>query len=196
MAKGAPIYKLTQPDAPLRDSAGVLLVRLQEMYDWADAMHDPANVYELHAMRIAAKRLRYTMEFFVPCFPREFAAALKTVEEIQERIGAIHDCDVIIPLLEKTLKKEMKREHKQAMRKGGGPPRFLAAEGLAPLIAARKNDRDRLYADFVTFWDLLPPTAFFTELTELIQREANPHPIPEDFAAEDAADAAAEEASA
>jgi hypothetical protein len=140
VAKGVPIHKLTQPDGSLKDSAPVILVRLQEMYDWAPAMRDPQNVEDLHNMRIAAKRLRYTMEVFTPCFGPEFARALKTVEEIRSASGQIHDCDVRLPLLEKTSEREAERERKKALKKsGGGPPLFVAAEGLAPLIARTRT---------------------------------------------------------
>ena len=171
MAKGVPIHKLTQPDGSLKDSAPVILVRLQEMYDWAPAMRDPQNVEDLHNMRIAAKRLRYTMEVFTPCFGPEFARALKTVEEIQERIGAIHDCDVRLPLLEKTSEREAERERKKALKKGGGgPPLFVAAEGLAPLIARTRNERERLFHEFVAFWDRLDPDGFFANVRQLVQQ--------------------------
>nr|CAA9272693.1 hypothetical protein AVDCRST_MAG63-3039 [uncultured Armatimonadetes bacterium] len=172
MAKGVPIHKLTQPNKALRDSANVVLVRLQEMYEWAPAMRDPKNVEELHNMRIAAKRLRYTMELFAPCFNKEYAQAQKTIEEIQERIGAIHDCDVLLPLLARTLDKETNRERKEALRKGGGPPLFLAAEGLAPLIAAKKAERTRLYHEFVAFWDALPPETLFEKFQQIIQPDS------------------------
>jgi hypothetical protein len=168
VAKGVPIYKLTQPNAKLSDSAPVILVRLQEMYDFAPAMRDPANVNDLHDMRIAAKRLRYTMEVFAPCFGAGFARALKTVEEIQERLGAIHDCDVLIPLLQATLQKETERERKKALRKGGGPPLFVAAEGLAPLIASKRAERDRRFHEFVAFWDGLDPDGFFARVQRVI----------------------------
>lgn len=171
MAKGAPIYKLTQPDLPLRDSAPVILIRLQEMYDWSTAIRDPQRVDELHNMRIAAKRLRYTMEIFSPCFGREFSRALSRVEEIQERIGAIHDCDVLVPLLTQTLEKEARRERKRALNEGGGPPTQMAAEGLAPLIAGKLGERSRLYHEFIAFWDALPPETLFQTITRLIHGE-------------------------
>jgi hypothetical protein len=189
VAKGVPIHKLTQPDAPLRESAPVILVRLQEMYDFAPAIRDPANVEELHNMRIAAKRLRYTMELFAPVFGQEFAQTLKVVEDIQERLGAIHDADVIVPLLEDAQEKETERERKKALKKNsGGPPQFVAAEGLAPLTARRRADRDRLYHEFVAFWDALPPDAFFERVGQALQPDAAD--------AEDSAPVAAEDASA
>lgn len=169
MAKAVPIYKLTLPEAPLRESLPVLLVRLQEMYEYAPAIHDPKNVEELHNMRIAAKRLRYTLEVFAPVLGKEAASILKTVEEIQERIGLIHDCDVLLPLLKETVEKEAEREKKRALREGGGPPPFLAAEGLVALIAKKRIEREERYRDFLAFWDALPPDAFFETFSQVVR---------------------------
>lgn len=171
MAKGVPIYKLTQPEAPLRVSAPVVLVRLQEMMEWDPAIRDPKNVEELHNMRIAAKRLRYTLEIFTPTLGPDGRSLLKTVEEIQERLGAIHDADVLFPILAETLEKETEREKKQALRKGGGPPPYLAAEGLVGLMARRRTDRETMYRDFVAFWDSLPPSEFADRLARLVALE-------------------------
>jgi hypothetical protein len=169
MAKPVPIYKLTQPDAPLRESAPVLLVRLQEVMEFAPAIHDPANVEDLHDMRIAAKRLRYTLEIFSAALgPDTVAPLLATVTEIQERIGAIHDCDVLLPLLDETIRKETKREHRRSMKKGGSLPEHLAAEGLSRLMGEKRAERDRLYAEFVAFWDALPPERLAEEFGRLI----------------------------
>jgi hypothetical protein len=143
------------------------------MYDFESAIRDPQNVRDLHDMRIAAKRLRYTMELFTPVFGKEFAQTLKIVEYIQERLGVIHDADVIVPLLEDALEKETERERKKALKKNsGGPPLFVAAEGLAPLTARRRADRDRLYHEFVAFWDALPPDAFFERVRHALQPAA------------------------
>lgn len=177
MAKAVPIYKLTRPDAPLRVSAPVVLVRLQEMLEWSPAIHDPANVEELHNMRIAAKRLRYTLEIFAPSLGPDAGATLKTVEEIQEQLGAIHDCDVLFPLLSATLEKEAEREKKEALRKGGGPPPYLAAEGLVTLLAKKRTEREERYRKFVAYWDSLPPETFTQTLAALVTiEEENPAP--------------------
>jgi CHAD domain-containing protein len=168
MAKGFAIHKLTQPDRSLRESAPVLLVRLNEMIDWSALIHDPARVPELHNMRIAAKRLRYTLEIFAPTLGPDAPKLLKTAESIQEQIGLIHDCDVLVPLLHATLEKEMERERKRAMKRGGGLPPFLAAEGLVALMARKRQERERLYRDFLAFWDALPPEGLVNRFTRLV----------------------------
>jgi CHAD domain-containing protein len=176
VAKGAPIHKLTHTKAPLRESAPVLLVRLNEMLEWATAIHDPACVIELHNMRIAAKRLRYTLELFAPTLAPEVKGVLKTAEEIQEQIGAIHDCDVLIPLLKETMEKEMERERKQALKRGEGPPPYLAAEGIIALMHRKEEERERRYRDFLAYWDALPPATFADQLTQLVVQAAPERP--------------------
>jgi hypothetical protein len=171
MAKAVPIYKLAQTKGLLRDSALVLMVRLQEMMDFAYAIHSPENVKELHNMRIAAKRLRYTLELFAPTLPPEGVSdLLDRITEIQERIGTIHDCDVLFPLVQDTLEGEMEREKRSAKKRGAaaGPPPFLAAEGLAALTARTRDERNRLYTEFIAFWDSLPPEKLTADLAELI----------------------------
>ena len=93
---------------------------------------------------------------------------LKTVEEIQERIGAIHDCDVRVPLVERTLKKETNKEQRLAMKSRKGVPTFLAAEGLVPLLSKQRLERDRLYGEFIAFWDSLPPERLREALNRIL----------------------------
>ena len=56
-------------------------------------------------MRIAAKRLRYTMEIFQDVYTLytgvgpEFGKALKAVKALQEHLGVLHDADVLVPQL-------------------------------------------------------------------------------------------------
>lgn len=166
MPKAIPIHKLAEPGKPLRASAPVLLVRLQEMLDWTDAIRDPKRVVELHEMRIAAKRLRYTLEIFAPTLGQRARKMLKVVEEIQERLGAIHDCDALFPVLRKTMEQEMDVEKKTVLL--DGPPPFLAAEGIVALMTRMRTERARLYDEFLAYWDSLPPDAFAQDLARLV----------------------------
>lgn len=99
MAKARPITGLNI-HAPTRENARIIVrMRLEEMYDWGKYVDDPYSVRELHNLRIAAKRLRYSLEIFQDELPPECAAAIKEVEQIQEELGALHDSDVMIALL-------------------------------------------------------------------------------------------------
>jgi hypothetical protein len=99
MAKAKPLTGL-DPYAPTGQNAGsIARIRLDEMYDWAANVDAPYEVYGLHNLRIAAKRLRYTLEIFEDVFPPSAQAAADELAQIQDELGALHDSDVMIALL-------------------------------------------------------------------------------------------------
>ena len=166
MSRALPIWKLTDPDGSLRASAPVVLVRLQELLDLAESSRDEDNVEALHDLRIAAKRLRYTMEIFAPALGAEAVELLQTVEALQERLGAIHDLDVRHVLLLKSLARERAREQKKADKRT--PVRVSAEVGLLPLLAATTEERSGLFGDLQSFWDASTSEAFAADLTRLV----------------------------
>ena len=59
---------------------------------------DPAQVEALHDMRIAAQRLRYILELTAEtCFGAYAETGAKRARELQDLLGEIHDCDVMLP---------------------------------------------------------------------------------------------------
>ena len=106
------------PDASLFVHAAVSIgTRLDEVISFEPYLSDPTSVYELHQMRIAAKRLRYTMDLFQSAFDdfsrygREFAEAVSHVKLLQEHLGNIHDADVLAPKLSAQLRKVLGAGH-------------------------------------------------------------------------------------
>jgi hypothetical protein len=77
----------------------IALTRLEELYSWVAYVDDPYNIYELHNLRIAVKRLRYTLEIFADVLPEACGSLRKEVEQVQEELGAMHDSDVMVALL-------------------------------------------------------------------------------------------------
>lgn len=53
-----------------------------------------ADVPTLHELRIKAKRLRYTVEFFREALPPEAGLLVARVVALQDHLGALHDADV------------------------------------------------------------------------------------------------------
>lgn len=166
MARALPIWKLTDPDGSLRASAPVVLVRLQELLDLAESSRDADNVEALHDLRIAAKRLRYTLEIFAPALGSDSVALQASVEALQGLLGDIHDLDVRLVLLKKALARERTREQKKADKRSPVP--ISAEVGLLPLIATTEAKRAGLFEAFVTFWDELTPESFAADLTRLV----------------------------
>jgi CHAD domain-containing protein len=90
-----------RPDAQLIDAARrILAVRLGEVESFAAAVTDPADERALHDMRIAFKRLRYVLEVTRPCFGDAANEAIASARRFQDILGEIHDCDVMVPMVE------------------------------------------------------------------------------------------------
>jgi CHAD domain-containing protein len=90
---------------------------------------------QLHAVRIAAKRFRYTCELLVPSLRDEIALATA----IQDALGQLRDDEVAVELLVRHL----------ASANGH-------AGALGRLIELRLGRRDALLARFQELWDDLP----------------------------------------
>jgi len=59
------------------------------------ARKSPTSPQELHQLRILGKRVRYSLEIFVDCFPDFFKESLyPAVEQVQEMLGEIQDAAV------------------------------------------------------------------------------------------------------
>lgn len=52
---------------------------------------------ELHSIRIAVRRLRYNMELFISCFPRnKFVIFYDKIANLQDVTGKIRDIDILL----------------------------------------------------------------------------------------------------
>ena len=163
MAKALPLYAVN-PRESLRSNAPLMLhTRLEELYQFAPYISDPSNVEELHNMRIAAKRLRYTMEIFQPCFSgKDFTKAYDQVKAVQEQIGEIHDRDVRGPLLQAFLEAH-----------AGSRPEIRV--GLERLIQSQQSERAELYRKFINSWNKLQKQGFKRQFLQvLVQAEPEP----------------------
>ncbi len=103
MAKAKLLPQLDR-DAPNEKNARIIIqARLDELYSWDACVDDPDRVQDLHHLRIAAKRLRYTLELFETVLPAENVSLRNELAHIQEELGTVHDSDVMIALLEMSL---------------------------------------------------------------------------------------------
>ena len=90
------------PEAPLGPNARrLVLVRLDELFSFGPTAVDDEDPEALHDMRIAAKRLRYVLEVTGPCFGEVARMAAKQAKDLQSLLGDIHDCDEMLPRVER-----------------------------------------------------------------------------------------------
>lgn len=166
----------------------VLAVRIAEIYSFAPFIHDPARVTELHDMRIAAKRLRYTLELFKVGYPPTAGEVLERVKELQELLGEIHDADVLAPILTERLTVIAAEEQAALVTRLSDEPdeaaraalirTALAAPvadrrvGLYALLGRTVHRRRKRYAQFLEQWAQLEARGFRAELEALTHRPA------------------------
>ena len=148
-----------------------ILLRLEEFLSYEFFVGKPERVEELHAMRIAAKRLRYTLEVFAPLYKGQFKEPLKAVREAQELLGDIHDGDVWARDLPQFIEEERAR---MVEYMGNARAFSRLAIGLRDLQQDRQRRRDQRYHAFVQFWKQTQERAVWERLRQHSQAHLTP----------------------
>lgn len=106
MSRPWPVTDIDPEDSLAANARRILAVRMAEYYAHALIVPLESAVDELHQLRISAKRLRYTLEIFRAVFGDSGETQIERVKAIQEDLGAIHDHDVRIVLIEGELSRQ------------------------------------------------------------------------------------------
>jgi CHAD domain-containing protein len=117
-------------------------------------------------MRIAAKRLRYTLEMFAPLYPGELKDPIQAGRKSQDLLGEIHDCDVWTELLPRFLERERKRIQAFFGTKGDST---RITPGIQAFLTDRQHQREQSYLDFVHFWTQHKAKDTWGSITQVIQ---------------------------
>jgi len=164
------------PGGPLADQAErIVRVRLDELHSFAPCALDPRHGDALHDMRIAAKRLRYVLEVTGSCFGPYAATATKRARELQDLLGEIHDCDVMLPRVHERLAElgaqdaaELRLLARDATDLDpalvAGLPNRGSYQGLLVLCAHLQARRGLLFERFLELWSSLARSGFRARL--------------------------------
>src|SRR5574340_6370 len=146
-------------------AAESIRAKLDEFLGFDEIVYQPEKIQEIHAMRIAAKRLRYTLETFAPLFEDGLKDTIKAMRTSQDLLGEIHDSDVWTVSIEQFMQEELQRTIEYF---GTARPFRRLAPGLLLYQEARRNERDTMYADFVKQWEEWKAEGMWTNLTALM----------------------------
>lgn len=139
---------------------------------------DPSRVKELHQMRIAAKRLRYSLEVFSDLYSHKSDFALDIARQSQEYLGQIHDADVWISFLPEFMEREQNKIHSFY---GYGSPFSRLKPGIEYLVKNRQEERRKLYKKFLKDWQKWKMNETWLNLRKVIfltsfeENEPDPH---------------------
>lgn len=82
----------------------LLARRLEKFLRTSESVEDPIDIEGHHAMRIASKKLRYSLEALTPALGVTHEVAIEALRNIQSLLGEIHDYDVWIGRIDEVLK--------------------------------------------------------------------------------------------
>lgn len=193
MARARSITGLNSQAPTTRNARIILRQRLDDMYTYAPFIDSPDNMRELHDLRIAAKRVRYTLELFeefLPARSKDFALELS---KLQDELGALHDSEVMLALLrqllqpvqEKTLTEQPERrsdkrktgllsatmEHAILNPTHASTLSSKERQGLSSFLHRQEQRREQSYALFRQHWDELEQRHFRTQILEMVNNE-------------------------
>jgi hypothetical protein len=160
--KARPVKKLDPARSLGENGARIVRVRLDEMISLAPLALEGKTKAQ-HDMRIAAKRLRYVLELTGFVFGRPADTARRRARDLQDILGEIHDCDVMLPRVRGHAKRLQRRDASAVRARAGSAPDLdprLAARaphrtayrGLDVLAVYLEARRELLEDRFVDFW--------------------------------------------
>lgn len=144
-----------------------ITARQEELLAFRDCLDQPENMERHHAMRIALKRLRYTMEISRPLYDKRLDPFLEKVKQVQTFLGDAHDCDVWQEQLDEFAAAERERI---AACYGHARPFEQLNAGLEFLKQDRQQRREELFRELVALWRELEEQDFWDRLLEVVKQ--------------------------
>ena len=109
------------------------------------------SLKQLHRLRIAGKRLRYTLEFFEEVLAPQTGDLIKRMKELQDHLGDLQDAVVASELLRDFLTWGT-WGHTQGKKKSKVPKEPVVAPGVAVYMADKQAELQRLLSTFPDVW--------------------------------------------
>ena len=146
--------------------AEIILARFRELAGMSRSLYQPFDTEPLHRMRIAAKRLRYSIELHTQCWGDELTPFAKEVGKLQESLGELHDCDVWLEQLGARLETFQRSDRGDGKTSPAHSPEQRAALWMFQHFV---KDRTRHFKNALALWDTWETTNFPQRLNETLE---------------------------
>ena len=131
-----------------------LASRLAETSALEEAARPPESILEFHRLRIAFKKVKYALELFLPIVGKRARTAYQPVSELQELMGRVHDCDVLLA---------------KVTEAKGGLLKAAVANRASKLL---HSERDALHTQTISLLDEMHTTEVLEKLLRKLGVEA------------------------
>ncbi len=144
--------------------------RLEELLSCQNCLENADDKAGHHQMRIASKRLRYTLEISNLPFERRLSANIEIMKRLQSLLGRVHDCDVWL----EDLAKFTGREKKRTVKYFGSERAFgRLRPGIEYLVGHRHADRELFFERSRALWKEITDAGLLDNLRATIQTSSS-----------------------
>jgi len=145
--------------------------------EWVTRPGVPQATERLHQLRIAAKGLRYTLEFFQEVLGPEAETLIDQIKALQDHLGHLQDAVVASNLLRDFLTWGTWGHKPTQDRKDSLPTEPVIAPGVAVYLAARQTELLQLLHTFPQVWDGFQNHEFSQLVTSALSPLFGSHPF-------------------
>lgn len=165
LRKGASWAENVQTPAVCLRTERQVLRQLDQLLRQQGSLANPEDRESHHAMRIAAKRLRYTLEIARPVHAGRLDEFVEATKRVQSLLGDVHDCDVWVDHLDAFASKERRRI--TSLFGHAGRLAHLQA-GIDHLREDRRRHRCEVFGQLVEYWAELAKGRLWERLTNTV----------------------------
>jgi hypothetical protein len=174
--------KKLDPSARLdQNAARIVRTRLRELLSFAPEALSAESKEAQHNMRIAAKRLRYVLEVTGFCFGKPAGTARRRARDLQDLLGEIHDCDVMLPRVQEEIDRLRADDARAVLVRAADAedldpqlvaqsPNRTSYRGLELLAVHLQARRALLFEHFRDFWQVEVSKGTWSKLERAIEK--------------------------
>jgi CHAD domain-containing protein len=139
------------------------LAAVRAYHEWVSIPNPPPK--RLHSLRIACKRLRYTLEFFQEVLGPDTQTLIKSIVTIQDHLGNLQDAIVACALLDDFLQRGTWGRHTVPSAQTVAP---VDLPGVEAYRAAKQGELEHLLETFPSVWQPVQEEEFSRLVAEAV----------------------------